>query len=278
MKIRFLGTAAAEGIPALWCECEVCRQAHRLGGRALRRRCSYRIDDDTLIDFGPDAFWQSVEFGTDLTRIRRIIFTHPHSDHLNPIDLLWRRSPWYSQVSRQLTLIGSRQVFGRLMALIGIEDPIYDYHDLNLELKETHHGELVEDGDLAIRMLNANHAPGKEAQIPVLRRGGKTILIANDTGYLPEESWQRLAGVKLDAAVIECTCGLRMPDCRDGHQGFNCTVLFRKKLLELGCLQDDTPVYANHFSHNGGAVHEELVEAFSPHGINVAYDGLELEV
>ena len=34
MKITFLGTAAAEGIPALWCECPICQQAKELGGKA----------------------------------------------------------------------------------------------------------------------------------------------------------------------------------------------------------------------------------------------------
>lgn len=80
MKVTFLGTAAAEGIPALWCECEVCRKAQQQRGWDLRRRCAYLIDSDTLVDFGPDIFWQCTEFNIDLTRIDRIVFTHAHSD------------------------------------------------------------------------------------------------------------------------------------------------------------------------------------------------------
>ena len=56
MKLTFLGTAAAEGMPALWCECPTCAEAKKLGGKEIRRRCSYLLDGDTLIDFGPDAF------------------------------------------------------------------------------------------------------------------------------------------------------------------------------------------------------------------------------
>ena len=81
MKLTFLGTAAAEGMPALWCECPTCAEAKKLGGKEIRRRCSYLLDGDTLIDFGPDAFWQSIEFNIDLTAIDRIVFTHAHSDH-----------------------------------------------------------------------------------------------------------------------------------------------------------------------------------------------------
>lgn len=59
MKIKVLGSAAAECCPALWCECEFCEKARNEGGKNLRRRTSYLIDDDTLVDLGPDFFWQS---------------------------------------------------------------------------------------------------------------------------------------------------------------------------------------------------------------------------
>ena len=56
MKIVFLGTAAAEGVPGLWCKCPYCEHARKVGGKEIRRRCSYCVDDDTMIDFGPDSF------------------------------------------------------------------------------------------------------------------------------------------------------------------------------------------------------------------------------
>ena len=82
MKLKFLGTAAAEAIPALWCECPVCRRAKELGGRELRRRCSYLIDRDTLIDFGPDAYWQVTEFGIDLTAVLGDAYGRAHTGEL----------------------------------------------------------------------------------------------------------------------------------------------------------------------------------------------------
>ena len=55
MKFRFLGTCAAEGIPALWCRCDNCRRSRELGGRALRTRSQALIDDTLLIDFPSDT-------------------------------------------------------------------------------------------------------------------------------------------------------------------------------------------------------------------------------
>lgn len=275
MELTFLGTAAAEAIPALWCECEICTTAKERGGKELRRRCSYLIDDDTLVDFGPDAFWQSVEFGVDLVNLKRIIFTHPHSDHLNPVDLHWRVAPYYSRVTKQLTVIATRPVFDKIINHFGGE---FSLEQLMLEPLEVTPGATHVDGDLEIRPISASHAPGKDAVIYAIARNGKRILIANDTGWLSDTSWDTMKDLKFDTAVIESTTALRAADCKTGHMGFNITVAFRDRLREMGCLSDDSVVVANHFSHNGGANHAELVEAFGKHGIMVAYDGMKLNI
>ncbi len=76
MRIRFLGTAAAEAPPSLWCECDLCRRDRAAAGREIRRRCGYLIDDDTLVDPGPDLFAQSLLFGIRWEKLRRILVTH----------------------------------------------------------------------------------------------------------------------------------------------------------------------------------------------------------
>src|ERR1700680_3510978 len=54
MKLRFLGTAASEGYPDAFCDCANCRRAREVRGRSLRRRSAALVNDDLLIDFGPD--------------------------------------------------------------------------------------------------------------------------------------------------------------------------------------------------------------------------------
>ena len=48
MKLKYLGTAAAEGIPAMFCECNNCKEARRRGGRDLRTRSQALIDGKVL--------------------------------------------------------------------------------------------------------------------------------------------------------------------------------------------------------------------------------------
>ena len=75
---------------------------------------------------------------------------------------------------------------------------------------------------------------------------------------------------------MECTGGLAVPDLVRGHLGFNTTLRFRDHLAELGCLDSESKVIVTHFSHNARSLHSDLVDAFAPHQIEVAYDGMEL--
>ena len=126
--------------------------------------------------------------------------------------------------------------------------------------------------------MAANHAPGETAFVYVLSRGGRNLLIGNDSGYFFDTTWDLLRGVKLDAAVLESTGNLRYPDNRNYHMGCNVTVEARDRLIEMGCLAKDAPVYVTHFSHNGGGSHQALEQFFGPRGITVAYDGLSVEI
>ena len=50
MVFRYLGTAAAEGIPAYFCGCDNCKKARLIGGRAVRSRPQAIVDGRLLID------------------------------------------------------------------------------------------------------------------------------------------------------------------------------------------------------------------------------------
>ena len=50
MKLKYLGTAAAEGYPAMFCNCENCRKAFAKGGKNIRSRIQALVEDALLID------------------------------------------------------------------------------------------------------------------------------------------------------------------------------------------------------------------------------------
>ena len=48
MKLTYLGTGAAEGMPATFCACPVCLRSLREGGKSLRMRSCALLGDDVL--------------------------------------------------------------------------------------------------------------------------------------------------------------------------------------------------------------------------------------
>lgn len=90
MKIKYLGTAAAEGVPAIFCRCEVCRKSKAAGGRNIRTRSQSIIDDRLLLDFCPDTFIHTLRDNIDLISIKSCFITHAHEDHLYPQDIQMR--------------------------------------------------------------------------------------------------------------------------------------------------------------------------------------------
>ena len=78
MKIKYLGTAAAEGIPAVFCECETCKKAIELGGKNIRTRSQAIIDDKLLIDFPADTYIHSLQYRimlSDIKNCMHVIFS-----------------------------------------------------------------------------------------------------------------------------------------------------------------------------------------------------------
>jgi phosphoribosyl 1,2-cyclic phosphate phosphodiesterase len=46
----------------------------------------------------------------------------------------------------------------------------------------------------------------------------------------------------------------------------------------LNILNDDSRIYAHHFSHAANPPHEELEKLYASHGISVTFDGLRVEL
>ena len=74
MKIKILGTAAAEGIPAPFCNCRFCKYSRNHLKYEQRKRSSVLIDNMLLIDMGPDILWNSVSHNI-LSELPEIVLT-----------------------------------------------------------------------------------------------------------------------------------------------------------------------------------------------------------
>jgi hypothetical protein len=96
-----------------------------------------------------------------------------------------------------------------------------------------------------------------------------------DTGLLPDETWQALAGKSFDAIIMEETLG---SGTYAQHMSFETFRETAARMRSEGLLRPGGRLFAHHFSHSGNPVHEELEAIFAADGVEVAYDGLVVDL
>jgi phosphoribosyl 1,2-cyclic phosphate phosphodiesterase len=268
--LTICGSAAAEGFPGLHCACDTCREAWRRGGKDLRTRTAYDLGPDVRVDFGPDAYLHALRAGRDYTGLRHLLITHDHWDHWCPEEVSFRSAGFCRLPNAPaLRVYGTRESLDHLTRVVGSLD------NVRVEVTEARPGEPLRlDDGLEVLPLAAAHKGGDALNYVIVDHGAST-LIANDTGWWDDATWGLIAGRRLDVAVIDCTYGRY--DQHGGHMGAPVVVRFAERLRELGCLHEASRVVANHFSHNGHALHEDLEAILSPAGIEVGYDGMTVE-
>lgn len=270
MRIKYLGTGAAEGWPAVFCQCDACRAARRLGGKNTRRRSSSLIDGKLLIDMPPDLYCQSLAYGIDLSGIKSFLITHAHEDHFYPHELTNLTDP-YGHV---LDSVPAR-LFGSATVTEAARRELSGYEiDGLLELTEVVAFQEFEAGDYKVTALPANHGAGVSF-IYLIASFGKTMLYAHDTGWPRESVWEFLRGRRLDFVSMDATC-LDLQRY-ESHMTLDEDISMKEMLLEMGCADGGTVFVANHFSHNGLLLHDEIEARLLPHGILTSFDGMEVE-
>lgn len=277
MKIKILGTAAAEGWPGLFCGCESCQRARQAGGKNIRSRSGALIDDDIKIDFGPDTYHHVLTHGLDLGKVKHLIMTHAHSDHFTAAELEYRYPPFAHLNDHQAPVLqvwGNQTVLSRIEQIIGGHQERYDRYKLNPLTAFT----PASLDDTTVTPLKADHDQSQDCFIYVIERNGKRILYGHDTGFFPEETWDYLEqnAPYLNLVLLDCTFGGEPGD--RGHMGKDACVAVQERLLQIGCADEQTTFVATHFSHNGKLLHHELERVFAPHRFVVAYDGITFQL
>lgn len=280
MVITFLGTAAANAYPEAFCRCANCERARVLGGPSLRRRSAALINDDLLIDLGPDIMTGSFAHGHPLTGVRYCLQTHAHADHLDTSHFL-SRSPGYGVVgaprlhfyASKATLRLAAQLLERDCAPAGFLDPEMG-EQLNLELHEIEALQVFTIGRYRVTAFPANHDPTTEPLLYAVEADGRTIFYGADTASLLEETWQGFHRHKLrfDLVILDHTYGPDEPG--SDHLSAQQVIEHAARMREEGLLADSARVYATHIAHEGNPAHPELAEFAANHGYQIAYDGL----
>ena len=158
MKIQVLGTAAATSMPLAFCNCEVCRKSRKIGGRNIRKRSSIIINDELLIDLGPDVINACNMYGVDAGRIRYLLQTHSHSDHFDAGHFVTRWSDYATKNLNSLDIVCSKGTAEDMNHWINENENIDLFNekwqqDLNYKLHLVKHGDIIHPGDYEIVVI-----------------------------------------------------------------------------------------------------------------------------
>lgn len=275
MEIQYLGTAAAEGLPALFCGCDICRRARKAGGKERRTRTQSIIDEKILIDFPPDTYTHALDYSLELGQIEHLLVTHSHMDHFFPVELIHRHEHFGHNAKGILHVYGNEAVEKAFYDAVLIDRfRVHPLDDAVRFIRLVPFSDFTADG-YHIIPVPADHDKRETCFIYIIEKEGKYLLYGHDTGMnLSDEAWECILEHKYDLISLDATMGMKQTN--GYHMGLLDDIAFVKLLKEQGCIHEDTVKVVNHFSHNGGMTHEQLERFAGEHGMVAAYDGMKV--
>jgi adenosylcobinamide kinase/adenosylcobinamide-phosphate guanylyltransferase len=269
VKIQLLGTGSADGWPNAFCTCASCSAARRDGH--VRGQTGALIDDALLIDCGPEIPAAAARHGADFSRVRIMLFTHAHPDHVGPAALLFRH--WAKShdagPGEPLEVYAPQQVLEQLKPWIAPDDPV------TLHLIEANQTVVV--AGYSVRAIAAAHGdPGADGigaalLFDITGPSGTRLLYATDTGPLPDATVAAVRDARFDVVLLEETFGDHVSHDTD-HLDLNTFPEQLRRLREVGALTEDCDVVAVHLSHHNPPT-AQLQQRLSLWGARVVDDG-----
>lgn len=290
MRITFLGTAAAELYPGVWCQCDYCSYARKHGGRNIRFNSAIHFAEKCLVDLPPDTVNGAIKYGIDLLATELLLCTHSHGDHFHPSLLQWRyRVHGVDSMSEsdravaycarfgdlpQLRIFGNRKVFEKLSPFL-LRYELAD-HALDFTIVEAYHEYSCAGVDF-IPMI-ASHVDANEERglIYLIGAQGKTFLYATDSGTYTDRTRDCIRAHKVDAVIMECTYG--QAEKGGGHMSFSQMEAEVRFFIESGVFTGAPRVYLTHLSPHRTPPYDQLSEALNGTCISSAYDGMVLDL
>ena len=280
MKVTVLGSGGF-GYPLVFCGCENCNKARKLGGKNIRKRASILINDEMLIDLTPDSCVAMGMYGKDMSKVKYLLQTHTHLDHFDANHFITLDSKYGVINNGKLNLICSSLCFEDINFKISQYEKMNLFDDeylnkINLNVLLINHGESLVIGDYLIKAIHCTHHENIGAQIYLIKHNNKTLLYATDTTLITDIVLEELKGFKIDCVFLDESFGLN--DFMAKHLNIKGFKEYINALRSYDLLSENCLIYATHITHDGNPLHDELEGILMGFGSKVAYDGMELNI
>lgn len=252
MKLTVLGSGTSHGVPVIGCTCPVCMSTNPKN-RRTRSSLWVEVDGQSIvIDTATEFRLQAVAAG--IPRLDAVLYTHHHADHIMGLDDIRPFNeirdgavPCYGK-KETLETIRQQFAYAFLDTDWGGGKPQFDLRPV--------------DGPFQIGRTLVEPIPVYHGRRLIFGYRIGRVAYLTDASAIPEESLALLNG--LDVLVIN---GLRF---RPHQTHFNIA-----QALEVIDRLQPQQAFLTHLCHD---VEHEATNAGLPAGVELAYDGLVLEV
>lgn len=279
MKIQFLGTGAAEGCPAMFCDCDNCRNIRLLGKNEYRTRSQVLIDGCLSVDFPPEAFSHALQYGIKLGKLKYVFATHSHMDHFYAHDFILRGYKYAKVVEPVLHIYGNAEVSAVFNECTAREMKKEVAPNISVHVLKSY--QEVKTGGYRILTIPAQHSLMEEALLYYIEDGnGKGYLHLYDTGRIEEKAFEFLAenGAKAQVVAIDCTFVDYTAGEHSRHMGIVDDMAMKQKMADCGIIDKNTNIVITHFSHNSNPTRSRLAVIEKKYSVIAAYDGFEIKI
>lgn len=273
-----MGTGAAEGVPAMFCNCENCKRIRVSGESEFRSRSQVLIDGILSVDFPPEAYVHSLRFGVNYSSLKYILATHSHMDHFYAHDFILRGYKYAQPECDKLEIYGNAEV-NKVFAECTAREmkPEVAPH---VDVREIKPFSCITVGDYRVLSIPAKHSATENALLFYIERQGKGYLHLYDTGDVTVQAIDYLARNRAKAQVVsyDCTFGERQGNLTARHMGISDVCIIRERLKQSGVTDGETLNIITHFSHNCNPTRAHLKELEDKYGVVAAYDGMSIKI
>jgi len=253
MKATFLGTGTSQGVPILCCECEVCRSTNPKDNRLRSSILVQSSQANIVIDSGPDFRQQLLRKG--LKTLDAVVFTHEHKDHIAGLDEV-KAFNFFNKVRMPVYATERvQEALKREFAYIFADEKYPGIPEVDLY--------TVRNEPFTIKEITFTPIEVMHYKLPVKAYRIKDFTYITDANFISREEKEKIKGSKI--IVINA---LRREE-HISHYTLDEAVSLLKELKP-------EKAYLTHISHQMGL--HDVVSKELPDFIEIAYDGLEIEI